>query len=137
MGSTKREKSMGKIWFFSFLDGVFNLANMGYSYDCERKAWARNITQKKSLFLEKDQCKPEDVNDAFDSAVTTLGILYRNKDHSYLYKTYDFGSGGTHQRIYSWIFNRGKKLLCVNEKEKLSFEETQSSFPNDIRWTPL
>jgi len=137
MGSTKREKNMGKIWFFSFLDGVFNLANMGYSYDCERKSWARNITQKKSLFLEKDQCKPEDVNDAFESAVTTLGILYRNKDHSYFYKTYDFGAGGTHQRIYSWIFNRGKNILCVNEKEKLSFEETQSSFPNDIRWTPL
>ena len=41
------------------------------------------------------------------------------------------------QRIYSWIFNRGKQILCVNDKEKLSFEDTQSSFPNDVRWTPL
>tara|TARA_Y100001954_G_scaffold125324_1_gene134508 strand:- start:3529 stop:4995 length:1467 start_codon:yes stop_codon:yes gene_type:complete len=137
MGSTKREKNMGKVWFFSFLDGVFHLANLGYSYDCEKKAWAKNVVKNNSLFLEKDQCGPEDVNDAFDSAVTTLGILYRNKDHSYMYKTYDFGPGGTHQRIYSWVFNRGKKILCVNENEKLSFEDTQSSFPNDVRWTPL
>ncbi|MEC7181578.1 MAG: hypothetical protein VXW15_02605 [Bdellovibrionota bacterium] len=112
MGSTKREKNMGKVWFFSFLDGVFHLANLGYSYDCEKKAWGKNVVKNNSLFLEKDQCGPEDVNDAFDSAVTTLGILYRNKDHSYMYKTYDFGPGGTHQRIYSWVFNRGKKFFA-------------------------
>ena len=137
MGSTKREKNMGKVWFFSFLDAVFHLSDLGYSYDCDKRVWSRNLSQKPSLFLETDECKAENVNDAFDSAVTTLGILYRNKDHSYMYKTYDFGPGGSHQRIYSWLFTRGKKMLCSSEGEQLSFEDTQSLFPNEVRWTRL
>jgi len=146
MGSTRGLKNMGKIWFYSFFDAVFHVHKLGYVYDCQKKVWVRFSDHRdkadkrggqRVLFLEKNLCQKDFFNEAFDAAVSTLGILNSNSDHSYRYKTYDFGSGGTHQRIYSWIYDSGKKILCVNDDDQLSQEETRSAFPNDVRWTPL
>ncbi|MDC0254095.1 hypothetical protein OAK75_04300 [Bacteriovoracales bacterium] len=139
MGSTRRVKNMGKVWFYSFMDAVFHVYKLGYVYDCSKRVWVRKSKESKvrKLFANGDSCKNGNLNDAFDAAVTTLGILKSNNDHSYFYKTYDFGPGGTHQRLYSWIYDTGKEILCVNEDEKMSVEDTRSSFPNDVRWRPL
>lgn len=126
-------------WFFSYLTAFMQLERIGYVYHCPRRAWVQNpfLANGKRQFNParmKKNCSSEDLERAFDGAVTILQGLRKSLLPHYFYKQYDHGIGGTHQRIYSWIFSNGKMPACQAELKKVN---KQVGFPNDVTWKPF
>ena len=126
-------------WFFAYLTAFMQLERIGYVYHCPRQAWIKNpfLANGKRQFdtnKMKKNCRSEDLERSFDSAVTILQGLKKSLLPHYFYKQYDHGIGGTHQRIYSWIFSNGKMPACKAALNKIN--ETVG-FPIDISWKPF
>ena len=126
-------------WFFSYLTSFLQLERIGYVYHCPRRAWVENPflasgnRQFNTTQMKKD-CTSEDLERAFDGSVTIMQGLRKSLLPHYMYKQYDHGIGGTHQRIYSWIFSNGKMPACDDELKKINREV---EFPNDVSWKPF
>lgn len=126
-------------WFFAYLTAFMQLERIGYIYHCPRRAWVKNpfLANGKRQFdtaKMKKGCRSEDLERSFDSAVTILQGLRKSLLPHYFYKQYDHGIGGTHQRIYSWVFSNGKMPACKAELKKIN---KGVGFPNDVSWKPF
>lgn len=115
-------------WYFSYLDSVFKLIDLGFSYSCTSEYWVENavISKKKRLYPRKDEfknCSNKEIDKAFELAPKTLERISSRSFNSYKYITYD---KVTHKKIYSWVNNSNKKFKCSSENK--------SFFPTDIRW---
>ncbi len=124
-------------WYFAYLQSFVLLKELDYVYHCRSKAWVRNpfnaARGKNDYdFLELlSQCNQKQLDIAFEQAVVKLTTLGHHKEDTYRYITYDFGIGGTHHKLYSWVPYSGKRLECGVKK----FDDNRlSTFPDDIRW---
>lgn len=122
-------------WFFSFIRSYVALEDLGYLYLCNRKAWIRNPQKVDGTYVysyekERAQCSGTELDEAFSSSITILTGLQRSKRAHYRYIQYDEGVGGSHQKIYNWVYFNGAELSCKREQNEVPF-------PSDINWTPL
>lgn len=115
-------------WYFSYIDSVFKLVDLGYSYSCTSDNWVENaiLSSSKRLYSKKQEfrnCSNKEISKAFELAPKILEQIALRSFNSYKYVTYD---KLTHKKIYSWVHNSNKKFKCS--------EENKNFFPSDIRW---
>ncbi|GAB4407267.1 MAG: hypothetical protein OHK0056_07310 [Bacteriovoracaceae bacterium] len=122
-------------WFFTYLEAFIKLDFLGHHYLCSRKAWVENplLTNGRRSYSSQSyrNCTGEELDLAFDGAITFLTGLGRSDREHYRYVEYDSGIGGSHKRIYSWVFDDGKKLRCPSDFKTAT---PLGYFPSDIRW---
>ena len=56
--------------------------------------------------------------------------LYNSSRQHYRFIEYDSRIGGSHQLIFNWVFENGKRFGCNARK----LEEKGTIFPEDISW---
>lgn len=123
-------------WFMTYILAFSKMHELGFVYDCSRRGWYPNPIQgagRRSQALDRQMkyCTASSIDRAFESAVQTLGKERKSQRPSYRYITFDQGTIGTHNRMYSWVETDGKTLDCKKYKD---FQAKIISFPKDIRW---
>lgn len=128
------QEDRDRAWFFSFIQNWINLEKLGYHYSCARRSWMENpfIGKGKRKFENRDlqRCSARDLDIGFDQGVTLMSGLYNSSRQHYRFIEYDSRIGGTHQLVFNWVFENGKKFGCDARK----LEEKGTIFPEDINW---
>jgi inorganic pyrophosphatase len=129
--------SKEKHWFFTYYSAVNLLHGLHYSYDCNRKVWAKNPKMSSGLRLVKSSkefrgCSSVEIDSAFTRSVSFLQTLQDNGHESYRYIDYDKGSAGSHSKIYSWVKTSNKKMNCEDGSQ--ASKKLYNLFPADIKW---
>jgi len=125
-------------WFFVLFSAFYKMESLNFVYHCPSKAWIENPLlaggkRKYDSLREIHRCTTEQLDVAFDSAVTLLTGRSRSSLEHYRYIQYDDKNGGTHQKLYSWIYKSGKNLRC----ERKVKQDVGEIFPQDIFWKPF
>lgn len=123
-----------RAWFFSFMTNWYHLEDLDYYYLCSRRSWLGNprLTSGKRRF-ELDaarRCSSIELDESFERGVTVMASLDGSNKTHYRFVEYDYGIGGTHKELYSWVPETGKKLGCSSRP----LEEKVSIFPQDVGW---
>lgn len=132
-------KDSKRFWFFAHIDLFMWLEELGWSYRCSRRAWLENPRKSNGQktfenSLEKN-CTTEELDDAFETAITVMSGERTAKRPHARFIAYDSGFGGSHQKIYSWVYDDGKELQCTDSDEiSLLEKEKTQLFPSDIEW---
>lgn len=121
-------------WYFAYIQLYLSLEDLGYVYVCSRRAWSQNFTRADGSktydpFRERANCLPSQFDQAFDSAVTMMTGIRRSLRGHWRYIEYDTQTGGSHQPLFAWVYDNGKRRSCedVGEREFLTM-------PSDVRW---
>lgn len=122
-------------WFFSYLQNYFHLEDLGFVYSCNREAWLENplLQSGKRVYdnlSEVKKCSTSSLDLAMVRAITVMTSRQRSGRPYYKYIEYDSGAGHSHQKIYRWVFQTGKKLSCESAT-------AQGIFPEDVNWRPF
>jgi hypothetical protein len=120
-------------WFFAFLQAFSNLEQNGFYYSCKGHGWMLNTPIDSEHFLtseikELKQCQPADFEQMFNHSINAMTSMQNQLNQSYRYIEYDTQQGGSHQKLYTWIFEHNKKLSCDQS------EAPPEIFPEDILW---
>ncbi|WP_417336675.1 hypothetical protein [Halobacteriovorax marinus] len=123
-----------RMWFFSYLTSFFNTEDSGYIYSCSRKAWMKNPmtsagTRLYSFNKRMKSCTTSELDMAFDMSINIQSGLSSSFQDHYRFIQYDHGGGGSHQKIYSWVRDKGDGYVCDQERRR-----ELSIFPQDITW---
>ncbi len=123
-----------RTWFFSFVQNWINLEEIGYFYSCSRRSWLENpfvkAGKRKYPKHEKRGCSAEDLDIGFEQAVTLMSSLASAMRPHYRFIEYDGRPGGSHELIFNWVSDNGKRLACDARK----LEEKEGLFPEDVSW---
>lgn len=124
-------------WFLAYYSAVHLLNDLGYTFDCRRSLWVKNpiMTDGKKSTKRNQEfqgCNARQIDMAFEFAVNYLDNLRIKNYPTYRYIDYDRHSFGTHEKLYSWVFQENKKLKCYGKNEDLV--EKISTFPSDVKW---
>ena len=124
-----------RLWFFTYLNAFFSLQKMGDVYSCKYNSWVQNpyLASGKRIYdpmKEINRCKTEDLNKAFFKIMTSLAARQGSFQQYIRYITYDNSRGGSHQKIYSWIFEDSNHQSC---KEKKSYK-IRKVLPHNVEW---
>lgn len=141
------KESRERFWFMTFIDLFFKLEHLQHVYLCDRKSWA--ISSNKAQI---EECSQEALSSAFDKALARMKNLAGTGRPYYRFIEYDSGYGGSHSRLYSFVYENGKFPQClqdVGHNRKLLNEGLPSSsiyepiqiptelFPSDVSWKGL
>ncbi len=129
------KKDIERSWFFSYVQNWINLEEQNYFYSCSRRSWMENpiigsAGKRKYPKHETSGCSARDLDLGFEQAVTIMSSLANAKRPHYRYIEYDGRPGGSHELIYNWVYDNGKRLSCDARK----LEEKEGLFPEDISW---
>lgn len=124
-----------RAWFFSLMTNWFNLESLGQHFFCSGQGWLENprMTDGSRRFKELQQrfCGGKTIDLSFDQAITNMSALETANQPHYRFIQYDYGLGGTHEELYSWVFHNGKEIQC---EAGAPGGEARSPFPNDVTW---
>ena len=123
-----------RTWFFAYIQNWINLEEQGYFYSCSRRSWLENpyISKGKRKYPKHETkgCSARDLDLGFEQAVTIMSSLSTALRPHYRFVEYDGRPGGSHELIFNWIFDNGKRFTCDARK----LEEKESLFPEDVSW---
>lgn len=124
-------------WYFAFVNAYLHLEDSGMVYICSRKTWVENLykmdgTRSFDPKAERAGCLASQFDAAFDRSLLMLIAQRRSFRPHYRYLEFDGFSGGSHQSLYSWVYDNGKRLSCDR-----SLENEHPIFPPDIVWKPF
>ncbi len=124
-----------RFWFFQYLRAAMILEKSGFYYNCNQKMWYPNPQNADSGLLystlkEITQCRSRETELLFEKAIIGLGLMENQVGHSYRFTEYDTQSGGSYQKIYSWLPVGTKRLDC-KPSGKINLEDI---FPEDVNW---
>lgn len=124
-----------RFWFFQFLRAAIVLEQSGFYYDCSQSTWYPNPKNADSKFLYSTQrelarCRSREAELMYEKAIIGMGLMENQLGSSFRFTEYDTQSGGSHQKIYSWIPDGTKRLDCA-ASGKIILEDT---FPEDVNW---
>jgi hypothetical protein len=121
-------QSLDRHWSLAMFELFFRLDENGYEFSCQKGAWYESISTKKPSY---SRCDSNKLLQGFDVSTNLLGGLSKG-DRSYVrYLEYDFGIGGTKEKLYSWVKVNNKKLRCSNWDKK---SDENVAFPIDVVW---
>ncbi len=121
-------------WEMSYLQGFFLADSLEYLFRCSDKTWSEKKYYSKSK-TPYSLCLDDELDYAFLSISNMFLNSYIQGMESYRYITYDFGAFGTHEKIYSWIYDNGKRLNCYNDTDEVMKNiSPEKIFPQDIEW---
>jgi hypothetical protein len=123
-------------WFFAFVSAFNILENAGLYYSCYEKGWTYNPrVDDQHFYIDENKeiarCRAKDFELAFDRSINGMNNMRNQLNQFYRYVEYDSALGGSHQKIYSWIFSDNKKIPCEVE------EREQEIFPQDVVWQSM
>ncbi len=130
-------------WFFAFVNGYMKLEEIDYIYRCNMRGWVENsrLSSGKRVFdlSANRKCSAYSLDFSFDQVVTVNTGLKRASRPYHRYLEYDYGVGGSHRKIQSWIHENGKKISCSNDedveaREKWKRKNPDTIFPRDLQW---
>ncbi|MBC97280.1 MAG: hypothetical protein CME63_05990 [Halobacteriovoraceae bacterium] len=123
-----------RTWFFAYVQNWINLEELGYFYSCSRRSWLENpmIAKGKRKYPkhETSGCSARDLDLGFEQAVTIMSSLSSALRSHYRFIEYDGRPGGSHELLFTWVPDNGKRLAC----DARALEEKESLFPEDISW---
>lgn len=127
-----------KFWFLSYMGIFFRLHKDGYYFDCNRKAWQKNILDNhgKQIFDIKTDlasCNEASIDKAMGYLPNFLTGLKVSGNHYYRFIDYDTHSFGTHRKMYSWVKIQANKFNCSNELNE-AVKKEMKIFPEDVSW---
>ena len=79
---------------------------------------------------ETSGCSARDLDLGFEQAVTIMSSLSSALRSHYRFIEYDGRPGGSHELLFTWVPDNGKRLAC----DARALEEKESLFPEDISW---
>ncbi len=128
-----------RFWFFSFIDLFMGLEDLGWTYRCSRRAWLENPKKSdgKRLYqtVFEKKCTISELDLAFDMAITVMSGERAAKRPHMRFIGYDSGANGSHKKIYGWVHESGKELVCTNEDEAKFLEKDRTTlFPSNVNW---
>jgi hypothetical protein len=115
-------------WSLAMFELFFRLEEYGYEFSCQKGAWYESGSKKKQ---SRSDCKSEKLLLGFDVSTNILGSLSKGDRPYARYIEYDFGIGGTKEKIYSWVNVNNKKNRCSIWGKKVDIEP---AFPVDVVW---
>ena len=123
-------------WFMAQIRAFFLLRELDYAYICRKRGWLPNPVRANGKKLydvqeELKSCLPSQLDEAFKSGLTLLSGLKSSHREHYRYIQYDSVYGGSHQKIYDWVYDNGKRLSCDKDDEQMT---SLSLFPDDVSW---
>jgi len=113
-----------RFWFFTYFANIVNLSKIGIEYNCKQNYWDYDGLLKKEGFKS---CTYGKLDQAMRYAPNVNKNLSSKFQTHYRFITYDNSQYGTHQKLYSWVKNNGKKLNCIHRKNVKS-----DIFPIDV-----
>lgn len=124
-----------RFWFFQFLRAATILEQSGFYYNCSQSTWypnPRNADSKALYSTEAEvaRCRSREAEYIYEKAIIGLGLMENQVGFSYRFTEYDTQSGGSHQKIYSWLPSGVKRLEC-KPSGKINLEDI---FPEDVNW---
>lgn len=123
-----------RTWFFAYVQNWINLEELGYFYSCSRRSWLENpmIAKGKRKYPKHEisGCSARDLDLGFEQAVTIMSSLSSALRSHYRFIEYDGRPGGSHELLFTWVPDNGKRLAC----DARALEEKESLFPEDISW---
>jgi hypothetical protein len=124
-------------WYFAFVNAYLHLEDEGMIFLCSRRTWVENLlrvdgTRVYDPKVERANCLASQFDVAFDRSLLYLIAQRRSYRPHVRYLEFDGFSGGSHQTLYSWVFDNGKRLSCDR-----SVENEHPIFPDDIAWKPF
>lgn len=127
-------------WFFVYLTAFIKLESLDYLYKCSKRAWMENprlpnMRLSINPWSEYQQCTSLEFDDSFELAINMFASLRSwNRDH-FRFITYDNSRDGTHHKIYSWIYQKGRVYNCTEEDPPPRLTKDEDAvFPDDVRW---
>jgi hypothetical protein len=126
-----------RFWFLSFIGIYYRLHREGYYFDCNNKAWLRNVPDENGKpvyhFLDQlERCSEREIDQAMDYLPNFLAGLRGEKDY-YKFIDYDNHTYGTHRKLYSWVRVKTRRFDCANDPNEKVRQETKV-FPEDVVW---
>jgi len=123
-----------RTWFFAFINNWLNLEDLGRHYVCGSNAWIKNpkLANGKRRFDHSDRgvCSSESIDLGFNSGINIMASLAGSSEPHYRFIEYDYGIGGSHELLFSWVPEDGKSLGC----DVRELEEKEVLFPSDVVW---
>lgn len=124
-----------RFWFFTYLTNYFNLEGLGMYYLCYKKTWVENPRlsngERRYKLNRKRNCLLHQLDNAFEQAITIMAGLHNSSREHYRFVEYDNGIGGSHEKLYSWVYSNGKELGCQSKRYR---RQKRSVFPADVSW---
>ena len=133
-------KEPRKFWLFTFIDLFMWLEELGMTYSCSSRSWIPNsvdLKGKKRFNLGiGDRCNTAQLDSAFERGLSTMTRLRMSKKPYMRFITYDSGYGASHNKIYGWVYENGRGLVCLDDMKKVKELEARReySIPRNINW---
>ena len=127
-----------RLWFFSYIQAFTLLEKNGFYYSCVDNAWAYNPRVDSNKFYvdqnkELERCRAKNFEKAFDQAINGMSLMRNQTNRQFRFIEYDNMRGGSHQKLYAWIFDKTQNFACKYDSKtpnQISFD----IFPQDVVW---
>lgn len=116
-----------RLWFFAYLQAFTLLDKNGFSYACMEHTWSMGYK------TEMERCRVTNFERAFEQSINGMSLMRTQVNSQYRFVEYDGASGGSHQKIYGWIFDKPQVYGCKNQVES-SNQMMSPIFPQDVVW---
>ena len=83
--------------------------------------------------IELNRCRAKNFEKAFDRAINGMSLMKNQTKGQFRFVEYDNGKGGSHQKIYAWLYDRPHNYLC-KYASKTPIQTTFDIFPHDVAW---
>lgn len=125
-------------WFFTFIQAFTILEKNGFYYSCGDNAWAYNPkVDENTYFVDQNKelarCRARNFEKAFDQAINGMGLMKSQTNRQYRFIEYDNGRGGSHQKIFAWIYDKVQYFECKYQTQKPN-QSSFEIFPQDVIW---
>lgn len=125
-------------WFFVQVQAFESLYKSGYYYSCRNNAWLYNPRNSDGSFYvdqakELARCQGNALEKGFDTIVNALHLLANATNQTYRYVEYDNKTGGSHQFLYTWIYEKTSDPNCI-ESKSMKAQTNIELFPHDVSW---
>jgi hypothetical protein len=128
------QESRDRTWFFAFLNNWLNLEDLEKYYACDSRTWLKNPRlgngRRRFDINKRSVCSSEAIDFGFNAGINVMASLAGSSSPHYKFIEYDYGIGGSHELLFAWVPQDGKKLGC-NARE---LEEKSLLFPADVSW---
>lgn len=127
-----------RFWFFSYIQAFTLLEKSGFYYSCVDNSWAYNPRVDEGHFYvsqnkELERCRAKNFEAAFDQAINGMSLMKNQVNAQYRFVEYDNVRGGSHQKIYNWIYDPVQNFAC-KYKSKTPEQTPFEVFPQDVVW---
>lgn len=127
-----------RMWFFSYIQAFVLLEKNQFYYSCTNNIWAYNPKVDENKFfvdqnIELERCRAKNFDKAFDQAINGMSLMKNQTSGQFRFVEYDNSKGGSHQKIYGWIYDRPQNFAC-KYASKTPTPTSFDVFPQDVVW---